>query len=178
MGAMPYVVPPMADEPPGDFVAFVITHLSDLQRDAARLVGGPQYADEIYPMVLSDVAGHWRRLRLWERLAHRDVPGDFLCRRLAARAKQWRDDQIYEVEVLGLRPPRPVHAAAIPVSYAARKAALLPRTERVHQRPVAEAAIAWEYAWRRARWRRIGRTVALALLVFLVFVQAVEYPPG
>jgi len=174
---MPYVVPPMADEPPGDFVAFVVTHLSDLQREAARLVGGPQHADEIYPMVLSDVAGHWRRLRLRARLAQTDAPGDFLVRRLAARAQQWREDQIYEVEVLGLRPPPPAHTA-LPVSYAARKAALLPGTERVQQRPVAEAAIAWDYAWRRARWRRIGRTVALALLVFLVFIQAVEYPPG
>ncbi len=175
---MPYVVPPMADEPPGDFVAFVVAHLSDLQREAARLVGGQQHADEIYPMVLSDVAGHWRRLRLWARLAHRDVPGDFLFRRLATRAEQWRDDQIYEVEVLGLRPPPPppVHGAT-PVSYAARKAALLPSTERVHQRPVAEAAIAWEYAWRRARWRRIGRTVALVLLVLIVFLQLVTYPP-
>ena len=41
--------------------------------------------------------------------------------------------------------------------YAARKAALLPGTERVQQRPVAEAAIAWDHAWRRARWRRIYR---------------------
>jgi hypothetical protein len=178
MGTMPYVVPPMADEPPGDFVAFVVTHLSDLQREAARLVGGPQYADEIYPMALSDVAGHWRRLRLQARLARRDVSGDFLIRRLATRAKQWRDDQIYEVEVLGLRPPPPPAHTAIPVSYAARKAALLPGTKRVQQRPVAEAAIAWEYAWRRARWRRIGRTVALALLVFIFFLQVVTYPPS
>jgi hypothetical protein len=174
---MPYVVPPMDDEPPGDFVAFVVDHLSDLQREAARLVGGAQHADEIYPMVLSDVAGHWRRLRLWARLAQRDVSGDFLVRRLAARAKQWRDDQIYEVEVLGLRPPPRQVYAALPVSYAARKAALLPSTERVQQRPVAEAAIAWDYAWRRARWRRIGRTAALILLVFIVFVQIVSYPP-
>jgi hypothetical protein len=177
MGDMPYVVPPMADEPPGDFVAFVVTHLPVAQREAARLVGGPQHADEIYPMALSDVAGHWRRLRLWARLAHRDVTGEFLIRRLAARARQWRDDQIYEVEVLGLRPPPPAHTA-LPVSYAARKAALLPGTERVQQRPVAEAAIAWEYAWRRARWRRIGRTAALVLLVLIVFMQLVTYPPG
>jgi hypothetical protein len=173
MEDMPYVVPPMAEEPPGDFVAFVVTHLSELQREAARLVGGPQYAEEIYPMVLSDVAGHWRRLRLWARVAQRDVPGDFLVRRLITRSKQWREDQIYEVEVMGLRPPPRAYAAALPVSYAARKAALLPGTERVQQRPIAEAAIAWEHACHKARWRRIGRTVALGLLVMLVFLQVV-----
>jgi hypothetical protein len=173
MEDMPYVVPPMADEPPGDFVAFVVTHLSDLQREAARLVGGPQYADEVYPMVLSDVAGHWRRLQLWARVAQRDVPSDFLVRRLLTRAKQWREDQIYEVEVLGLRPPPPALYAPHPVSYAARKAALLPGTERVQQRPIAEAAIAWEHAWHRAQWRRVGRTAALVLLVMLVFLQLV-----
>jgi hypothetical protein len=174
---MPYVVPPMADEPPGDFVAFVATHLADLQREAARLVGGQQHADEIYPMVLSDVAGHWRRLRLRARLAHRDVPGEFLHSRLTTRAQQWREDQIYEVEVLGLRPPPLHYRSALPVSYAARKAALLPGTERVQQRPVAEAAIAWDHAVRRARWRRIGRTAALVLLVLIVFMQLVTYPP-
>jgi len=177
MGAMPYVVPPMADEPPGDFVAFVTAHLAEVQREAARLVGGPQHADEIYPMALSDCAGHWRRLRWRARLARRDVPGDFLLRRLTTRAKQWREDQIYQVEIQGLRPPPPPAHAALPVSYAARKAALLPRTERVQQRPVAEAAIAWDYAWRRAQWRRAGRTVALAVLVLFVFMQVVSYYP-
>jgi hypothetical protein len=176
MTDMPYVVPPMADEPPGDFVKFVAAHLAEAQREAARLVGGPQHADEIYPLALSDCAGHWRRLRLRARLARRDVGGDFLARRLTTRAKQWREDQIYEVEVHSLRPP-PVHAA-VPISFAARKAALLPGTERVQQRPVAEAAIAWDYAWRRARWRRIGRTAALVLLVLIVFMQLVTYPPG
>ena len=173
MGGMPYVVPPMADEPPGDYVAFVVTHLPELQRDAARLVGGPQYADEIYPMVLSDVAGHWRRLQLWARVAQRDAPRDFLVRRLVTRAKHWREEQIYEVEVHGLRPPPPPVYDEIPVSYAARKAALLPGTERVQQRPIAEAAIAWEHAWHRAQWRRVGRTAALALLVMVVFLQIV-----
>jgi hypothetical protein len=176
MGGMPYVIPPMAEEPPGDFVAFVVTHLSDLQREAARLAGGPQHADEIYPMALSDVAGRWRRLRLWARVADRDVPGDFLVRRLAARAKQWRDEQIYEVEVHALHEHRV--RAAMPASYAERKAALLPATERVQQRPVAEAAIAWEHACRRARWHRIFRTAALAFLVLVAVMQAVQYPPS
>jgi hypothetical protein len=168
---MPYVVPPMAEEPPGDFVAFVRTHLAECQREAARLVGGPQYADEIYPMALSDCAGHWRRLRLRSRLAGGDVPGDFLTRRLTTRAKQWRDDQIYDVDIRAFKPP--AFHAPLPASYAARKAALLESTSRTQARPIAEAAIAWTHAWRRARWRRIGRTVALVALVMLAFAQIV-----
>lgn len=168
---MPYVVPPMAEEPPGDFVSFVAAHLGEAQREAARLTGGVQHADEIYPMALSDCAGHWRRLRWRSRLARRDVPGDFLARRLSTRAKQWRDDQIYDVDVRALRPPA-VHTA-LPASWAARKAALLDSTSRAQARPIAEAAIAWSHAWRRARWNRIGRTVAVVALVLLAFAQIV-----
>jgi hypothetical protein len=170
-----HIVPPMDEEPPRAFVDFVAVHLASAQAEAARLVGGPQHADEIYPMALSDVAGHWRRLRLQSRLGRRDVLGDFLVRRLAARAKQWRDDQIYEVEVQLLRPP-PVHAA-VPASYALRKAALLPGTERAQSRPLAEAAIAWEHAWRRARWHSVGRTIVAVALVFLAVIQAMPTLP-
>ncbi|HET6532287.1 MAG TPA: hypothetical protein VFH03_17010 [Actinoplanes sp.] len=162
----------MPEEPPADFVEFVTARLTDLQREAARLTGGAQYADEIYPAVLSDVAGHWRRLRWRSRLTHRDAAGEFLARRLAARAKQWREDQIYEVEVQMLRPPPP-RAAALPASFALRKAALLPDTHRVLHRPVAEAAIAWTYAWRRASWHRYARVAATVLLVVVAFLQAV-----
>ena len=169
-----HVVPPMAEEPPGDFVTFVSVHLPTLQQEAARLVGGPQHADEIYPMALSDVAAHWRRLRWFNRLTQRDTRPEFLGRRLAARAKQWREEQIYEVEVQLLRPPAPV--SYLPASYALRKAALLPGTERLPARPLAEAAIAWSHAWRRARWHRIGRTVAAVAVVLLAFLQALPSP--
>ncbi|HEU4349940.1 MAG TPA: hypothetical protein VFR35_19355 [Actinoplanes sp.] len=170
-----YLVPPMTEEPPGDFVEFVAAQLAYVQREAARLVGGPQHADEIYPMVLSDVAGHWRRLRWRSRLAGRDATGEFLIRRLAARAKQWREDQIYEVEVHLLRPPAP--ATALPASYALRKAAVLPGTRRDHSRPIAEASIAWTHACRRAQWHRIARIVTAVALVFVAVVQAVPSVP-
>jgi hypothetical protein len=163
----------MAEEPPGDFINFVAARLPDLQREAARLTGGPQHADEIYPAVLSDVAGHWRRLCWRSRLVQRDAAGEFLARRLAARAKQWREEQIYEVEVQLLRPPSSAAVATLPASYALRKAALLPDTQRVQHRPVAEAAIAWTRAWRRANWHRYARVAAAIFLILVAFLQAV-----
>jgi hypothetical protein len=175
-----YLVPPMAEEPPVEFVNFVAVHLATMQQEAARLVGGPQHADEIYPMAFSDVAAHWRRLRWRNRLTHRDTRPEFLVRRLTTRARQWREEQIYEVEVQMLRPPS--HAGslpsghALPASYALRKAELLPGTERVQSRPLAEAAIAWSHAWRRARWHRIGRITAAIVLVLLAFLQALPAP--
>ena len=51
-----YVVPPMPEEPPPDFVTFVAVHIGTLRSEAARLTGGSQRADEVYPVVLSDVA--------------------------------------------------------------------------------------------------------------------------
>jgi hypothetical protein len=117
---------------------------------------------------LVDVAGHWRRLRLRRRLTHRDVAGQYLTQRLSTRARQWRDDQVYEVEVHLIRPP--VHAAQRS-SIALRKAALLEDTVRAPLRPVAEASIAWGHAWRRARWRGIGRAAAAFLVVFLSLIQ-------
>jgi hypothetical protein len=176
-----YLVPPMDDEPPRDFVDFVAVHLADAQREAARLVGGPQHADEVYPAALSDVAGHWRRLRLrrWarRRLTHGpgDVAAEALHRRLATRAKQWRDDQVYDVEVRLLRPPT-THAAAT-ASIALRKAALLPGTARRQARPLAEASIAWSHAWNQARWRRIARTVAAFVIVLVALIQALPALP-
>jgi hypothetical protein len=171
-----YLVPPMDDEPPGDFVTFVAVHLGDLQREASRLTGGPQHADEVYPEVLADVAIHWRRLRLRRRLSRGDVAGGYLNQRLAARAKHWRDDQVYEVEVQLLRPP--ARTAAHASSIALRKAALLPDTVRLQARPLAEASIAWSHAWRRARWHRIARTVAAAVLVFGGLIQALPALPN
>jgi hypothetical protein len=164
-----YLVPPMDEEPPADFVTFVAVHLTDLQREAARLTGGPEHAEEIYPEVLADVAGHWRRLSLRRRWTHRDAAGEYLTQRLHTRAKQWRDDQVYEVEVHVLKPAVPQFRTS---SIALRKAAVLPGTVRAYQRPVAEAAIAWNHAWRRARWHGIVRVAAGLLVVFFGLVQA------
>ena len=169
-----YLIPPMDDEPPDDFVTFVAVHLTDLQREAARLTGGPQHADEVYPDALADVAGHWRRLRLKRRLTREDASGTYLAQRLAARAKQWRDDQVYEVEVQLLRPPvQAVRASSI----ALRKASLLPGTVRAQARPFAEASIAWSHAWQRARWRRVVRAAAVVLVIFIGLIQALPALP-
>jgi hypothetical protein len=168
-----YLVPPMEDEPPADFVTFVAVHLGDVQREAARLTGG--HADEVYPDALADIAGHWRRLRLRRRLTQRDVAGAFLAHRLATRAKQWRDDQVYDVEVQLLRPPAAATARAS--SIALRKAGLLPDTVRVQARPLAEASIAWSHAVRQARWHGLARMAAAIAIVFIALLQSVPYLP-
>src|SRR5919206_1850404 len=130
-GGRRYIVPPMDDEPPRDFVDFVAVHLADAQREAAVLAGGPEHADEIYPAAFSDVASRWRRLRLYRRLRRRLAPGsadpalDTLNRRLAMRAKRWRDEQIYDVDVQVLR-MAPVGYTPGTASVALRRAAVLP----------------------------------------------------
>ncbi len=113
---MPYLVPPMDPEPPDDYVSFVADNLAAVHSEAARLVGGESHAGEVYPQALSDVAGRWRRLRLLSRLGRPDATSEFLRRRLSVRAKQWRDEQIYEVDVRVMHeprhPPAPVLSAA------------------------------------------------------------------
>jgi hypothetical protein len=152
----------------------VAVHLSHLQREAARLTGGPQHADEVYPDALVDVAGHWRRLRLRRRLTHHDPAGTYLTQRLAARAKQWREDQVYEVEVQLIRAPVQTDRTS---SIALRKAPLLPGTVRAQARPFAEAAIAWSHAWQRARWRRLAWGAVVFTLVLIGLVQALPNVP-
>ena len=177
-----YIVPPMDDEPPRDFVDFVAVHLADAQREAASLVGGSEHADEIYPAAFSDVAARWRRLRLHRRARLRltSVPGDpaaeALFRRMARRAKQWREEQIYDVDVQVLR-ASPMAYGAGPSSVALRKAAVLPDTARRQARPLAEASIAWDHACRQAQWRRIGRTVATLVLILIALAQAIPTVP-
>lgn len=171
-----HLVPPMEPEPPRDYVEFVAGCLAALQGEAARLVGGDLHADEVYPEALSDVAGRWRRLRLMRRLGNRDAAAAFLRRRLAVRAKQWREDQIYEVDVRPVPPPGPLRTPA-PDSVARRLAPLLPTTVRIQARPLAEAAIAWSHAYRRARWRLLGRQGAAVVLVFGALVQVMRALP-
>jgi hypothetical protein len=182
---MPYLVPPMDPEPPPDYVEFVAGRLVTLAAEAARLVGGPAHADEVYPEALSDVAGRWRLLRLLRRLGRRHAIDDYLGRRLTVRAKQWRDEQIYPVDVRPVRAPATRLAAVFgpaggygpAASLALRKAPLLPATARGHNRPVAEAAIAWSHAYSRYRWRRLARTVVAAALLLGAMYQAVSIPP-
>jgi hypothetical protein len=43
---------------------------------------------------------------------------------------------------------------------------------------VAEAAIAWSHAYRRARWRLLGRQAAAVVLVFGALLQMVRALPS
>jgi hypothetical protein len=134
-----YIVPPMDDQPPRDFLDFVAVHLAGCAARGGLLVSGSEHADEIYPAAFSDVAIRWRRLRL-----QRGSAGDAGRRGayLAASggpAKQWRDDQIYEVEV---QCSARRSAAAAPPHRAAKAAVCRHRTRHGARRS-AEASIAW-----------------------------------
>ncbi|MEU4427723.1 hypothetical protein AB0F81_44470 [Actinoplanes sp. NPDC024001] len=167
-----HLIPPMDDEPPPGFVTFVTLHQRELRAEAARLVGGATIADQIYRDVLIDVAGHWRRLRWWSRVTRSDATGAYLRRRLTARTKQWREDQIYEVEVRVLRPQIPVVPLVTPGgSLALRKAAVLDGTARASLDALADAEIAWVHAWRRSQWRLVWLRVAAGVLVIGALMQ-------
>lgn len=179
-----YVVPPMAEEPPPEFVTFVAVHLAALRSEASRLTGGARHGDEVYPQALCDVALHWRRLRLRRRLTGRDEVGAYLRRRLAARAEQWREDQVFPVEVqLVASPPLspgtpPAPAPAPYASVALRKAAVLEGTKRTQRLGQTEAAIAWEHACQQARFRRAARVTAASTFGVFAAIQLADKLPG
>ena len=172
---MAHLIPPMDDEPPPEFIAFVATRLSALRAEAARLTGGDRSAPEVAMQVLIDLAGHWRRLSWRSRLTHRDAVAEYLDRRLTARTRQWREDQIYPVEVSVLRENAPPERALEPVgapattalyqrpptppdeSLAQQLAYFLPSTIRAGSEVVADAEIAWVHAYRRYLWHRYLR---------------------
>ncbi|MBU2666671.1 hypothetical protein KOI35_24485 [Actinoplanes bogorensis] len=167
----------MADEPPSEYVAFVSMHLDALRRETNRLVGGNTEAAHIYMDVLADIAGHWRRLT-WRRrlLGHPHAVRDYMQHRLAVRTKQWRDEQIYEVDVRVLPPP--VYAAALyrrGGSMALQKASLIPGTVRVGVLASADAGIAWCQAYRRTQWRAIGRRIVFGLLLIATIIQSMSW---
>lgn len=169
-----YLIPPMEDEPPPEFVAFVSSHLSALRRETDRLVGGDTEAAHLYMDVLCDVAGHWRRLCWRARLGRPEAPREYLERRLTSRTRQWREDQVYEVDVrvVRQRPLEPPAAGAPPGgSLALRKAAVLPGTVRGGVVAIADAGIAWVLAYRKHQWRRVVRVVALGIFLIAGFIQ-------
>jgi hypothetical protein len=170
-----YLIPPMADEPPPAYVSFVTTHLRDLRRETDRLVGGDTEGGHLYMDVLADVAGHWRRLCLLSRLRRRDEASGYLIRRLTTRTKQWREEQIYEIDVLVLHAP--MFAAAGPgATMALRKAAVLPGTARAGVVvALADAEIAWVHAYRRQQWHRLSRLVVGGVVIFTVFIQYISW---
>jgi hypothetical protein len=169
-----YLVPPMDDDPPPEFVAFVAGHLDALRRETERLVGGDPEGAHIYMEVLSDVAGHWRRLIWWGRLTGQDKVTEYMQHRLAGRTKQWRDEQIYEVDIRVVR-----QHAAVPIgvtaSMALRKAEVLPGTVRSGAIPYADAGIAWVKAYRKQEWHRIGRLVATGILLVGGMIQYMSW---
>jgi hypothetical protein len=183
--AMANLIPPMDDEPPPEFLAFVAARLHLLRSEASRLLGGDRAAPEITMQVLTDLAGRWRRLTWLGRLTHRDAAGEYLDRRLTARTKHWREDQVYPVEVTVLRDPvrspvlQPVGAGARyqrPASppeetLAQQLAFFLPSTVRRGSELVAEAEIAWVHAYRRYLWRRYLRIGGGMVLLIGAMVQ-------
>lgn len=173
---MPHLIPQMPPEPPEDFVAFVGRHLSSLCAEAGRLVGDDGHADEVYPDALTDVAARWGWFDLVRPLTGPEVRTAYLRRSLAVRARRWRDEQPYPVEVRWAdpypddrwtarpAPPPPAPPRPAWTSVALLRAPLLGPTARGEARPVAEAAIAWSHAYRRRRRQRL-----VALLVLVVF---------
>lgn len=171
-----YLVPPMDDEPPPAYVAFVVAHLAELRRETDRLVGGSPEGSHLYMEVLSDVAGHWRRLCWRSRLTGRDAATAYLEQRLAQRTKQWREDQIYEVDIRVLRPPQLFPMSVPGGSLALRKAAVLPGTVRGGGVvAVADAGIAWVHAYRRQEWHRVGRLIAFGILLIGGMIQFMSW---
>ncbi|GAA4589740.1 hypothetical protein BJY16_009000 [Actinoplanes octamycinicus] len=172
-----YLIPPMQDDPPPEFVDVVAAHEGELRHEAVRLVGGHPAGQEIYQDVLTDLAGHWRRLRFWGRLTHSDAPGIYLRKRLAKRTSAWREDQVYEVEVRVLRTPQPalVTVGGHTASLAFHKAAVLDGTRRANLRTLADASIAWCHAWRQSEHRRILRLVIGGVLLVGGMVQGMTW---
>jgi hypothetical protein len=169
-----YLIPPMDEEPPPEYVAFVAAHLCPLRAETERLVGGDPEGAHLYMEVLTDLAGHWRRLAWQSWLGRRDTATEYLTRRLAVRTKQWREDQIYEVDVRVLHKPSSVSLRG-PESLALRKAALLPGTARSGVIPVADAGIAWVHAYRKQQWHRIGRLVAGGIFLVGSMIQYMSW---
>ncbi len=189
---MGYLVPPMDDEAPPEFITFVAARLCMLRGEVARLTGGDRAAPEVTMQVLVDLAGHWRGLTWLGRLTRRDAAAEYLDRRLTARTKQWREDQIYPVEVDVLRddtwaaPPvqilEPAGAAPATAPYrrpaapaeeslAQQLAFFLPSTVRGDVEAVADAEIAWVHAYRRYVWLRYCRMGGGFVLLIGAMVQ-------
>ncbi|MDG4824398.1 hypothetical protein O7635_21310 [Asanoa sp. WMMD1127] len=98
------LLPKMAPEAPDGYVSFVDRHLAALRSESAQLAGDAWRAEEIYPEVLSDVAARWQWLELLAtRFGRPRAADDYLRQVLTSRAKRWRAEQIYEVEMVVLR---------------------------------------------------------------------------
>jgi hypothetical protein len=172
-----YLIPPMQDDPPPEFVDAVAVHERALRPEALRLVGGDPVGHEIYQELLTDLAGHWRRLRFWGRVTHTDAAGIYLRKRLVKRTAAWRDDQVYQVEVRVLRTATPalVTVGGHSASIAFHKAAVLDGTARAGLLTLADAAVAWCHAWRRSEHRRLARLAIGGFLLVAAMIQSMSW---
>jgi hypothetical protein len=169
-----YLIRPMADEPPPAYISFVTTHLGELRRETDRLVGGDAEGGHLYMDALADVAGRWRRLCLLARLRGRDVPGEYLHRRMITRTEHWRDEQIYQVDVRVLQPSIYMPASR-GATLALRKAAVLPGTARSGVGALADAEIAWVQAYRKQQWHGVIRIFTAVVVVLGTVVQVASW---
>ncbi|WP_306206670.1 hypothetical protein [Actinoplanes sp. RD1] len=175
---MAYLIPPMTDEPPPDYLRFAAARRAALHHEAFALVGGNhEVGDAIAMEVLTDVAGHWRRLTWRTRLTRRDAATPYIRRRLEKRTGQWREEQLYPVEVI--KPPPQAASARRPgASVALRLAPLTPTTVRDPAAATAEAEIAWVHAYRRSLWWRYARVCAAFLLALFFLIRFMEQASG
>jgi hypothetical protein len=180
------LVPKMEEEVPDGYVSFVDRHLVTLRFESAQLAGDAWHAEEIYPEALSDVARRWQWLQLLARWFGR--PGaadDYLRQVLSTRAKRWRAEQIYEVEMVVLKADaviEPLKAEAPSTSSAGlaryrrtgpgrssiglKQARFLSPLRRPPT-PRAEASIAWFHAYEAYRRRK-----RVAVVIGVVLVMA------
>jgi hypothetical protein len=85
----------MTSEPPPEYVAFVTRHLEPLRREAAKVVGGEQDADRLYPDVLVDVAARWGWLELLRtRFGNAAAADAYLDRAFARLSQRWEPDNV------------------------------------------------------------------------------------
>ncbi|GAA1592257.1 hypothetical protein [Actinoplanes couchii] len=162
-----HLIPPMPDEPPPDYLAFVARHHHALRAEAHRLTGGAPAHEEIYLSVLTDLATRWRRLRLLNRTE------PYARERLTRRTARWREDQVYEVQVRVLPPASPSASRTRPRygTLALLKAEVIDGTTRPSLEAVADAEIAWVHACLRSHWNRLLLHTAFVLLVVGALLQ-------
>jgi hypothetical protein len=190
------LVPRMDEEAPDGYVSFVDRHLVSLRFESAQLAGDAWHAEEIYPEVLSDVAARWQWLELLAKWFGRPAAADdYLRQVLSTRAKRWRAEQIYEVEMVVLKADtvvEPLKTEPLKIGAPSTQSAGLARYRRTGPgrssvglkqarflsplrrppTPRAEASIAWFHAYEAYRRRKrvavvIGLIVVLAALMNL-----------
>jgi len=189
------LLPRMTPQPPPEYVDFVARHLHQLRRDAVRLAGDEYGAHELYPQALTDVAVRWDWFALLRRWNQPEAADSYLHETLVRRStrRQAEQESLVEFEVWcsddprslypppGLRrfdytpdvpEPEPEPTGPVRSSAALRLQTLFGLGVEVG--PIAEAAVAWWYAYlvyRRARFVAIGTAIALAMATMLQYLS-------